>query len=405
MAVVWKSLATGIRAKEHSTRKHGVKPDLYFVLRFRVDGVAKQESLGWASEGWTLAKARAELAKLKEAKRTGEGEATLAERREAAKVKKETEKAKPTVALLWETYDAAHQGRASHKPDTRNIRHSLERFGNKTPDQVRTAHIDTMRRELEAQGYAAQTVKHILGVLRRIIRYGAQRGLCSMPDISKLHFEMPKIDNIKTECLTPEQVKALFIALDNDPDQNLASMMRLALATGMRRGALLSLEWRDIDFKRGLITLRGETAKSGKTTTIPMSSTAKEILLGVEMMGSQFLFPNPETGKKRVEIRRFTDRIAKAANLPKGFRPLHGLRHTYASWLASSGKTDLFTLQRLLTHGSPMMTQRYAHLADEALKSAACIIDECMAAAVNAEPVQVKEASSKLVPFVVRKKG
>ncbi|MFI3271477.1 MAG: tyrosine-type recombinase/integrase [Pseudomonadota bacterium] len=56
-----------------------------------------------------------------------------------------------------------------------------------------------------------------------------------------------------------------------DHNQNLANMVRLALATGMRRGALLGLQWQDLDFQRGHITLRGEEAKNGKTCTIPMT--------------------------------------------------------------------------------------------------------------------------------------
>ena len=61
-------------------------------------------------------------------------------------------------------------------------------------------------------------------------------------------------------------------------------------------------------------------------------------------------------------------KIKKEAGLPKDFRPLHGLRHHYASMLASSGKVDMYVLQKLLTHKSPLMTQRYAHLRDEALR-------------------------------------
>jgi len=42
----------------------------------------------------------------------------------------------------------------------------------------------------------------------------------------------------------------------------------------------------------------------------------------------------------------------------------------FASTLASSGKVDMYQLQKLLTHKSPAMTQRYAHLRDDALQKA-----------------------------------
>ena len=71
-------------------------------------------------------------------------------------------------------------------------------------------------------------------------------------------------------------------------------------------------------------------------------------------------------------------RVRDMAGL-EDFRPMHGLRHSFASALASSGRVDLYTLQKLLTHESPQMTQRYAHLADEAMKRAAGVADELLA--------------------------
>jgi integrase len=44
--------------------------------------------------------------------------------------------------------------------------------------------------------------------------------------------------------------------------------------------------------------------------------------------------------------------------------------------LASSGKVDMYVLQKLMTHKSQTMTQRYAHLRDEALKAGAGQVDE-----------------------------
>jgi len=89
----WIKVERGIRYREHPTRKHGVprRPDRYYVIRLAVDGVMRQEALGWESEGITLEKARVELAKLREAKRTGNGPRSLAERRELAEGKRRAE--------------------------------------------------------------------------------------------------------------------------------------------------------------------------------------------------------------------------------------------------------------------------------------------------------------------------
>ena len=69
-------------------------------------------------------------------------------------------------------------------------------------------------------------------------------------------------------------------------------------------------------------------------------------------------------------------RIKEKADLPHDFRMFHGLRHVYASQLASSGKVDLYTLQTLMTHKSPLMTQRYAHLRSDTLMQASNVISD-----------------------------
>ncbi len=82
---------------------------------------------------------------------------------------------------------------------------------------------------------------------------------------------------------------------------------------------------------------------------------------------------------------RFLDRVRERTSLPKDFRPLHGLRHVYASMLASSGKVDMYTLQKMLTHKDPRMTQRYAHLRDEALRRAANLAGDLIEQVVNSK--------------------
>ncbi len=130
-----------------------------------------------------------------------------------------------------------------------------------------------------------------------------------------------------------------------------------------------------MDFRRGFITIRDP--KGGTNQMIPLSDAAREVLdshpkvvKDEDGTESPFVFPG-RGGNQRVDAAKQFRRIRDAAGLPKDFRPMHGLRHTYASHLASSGQVDLYTIQRLLTHKSPTMTQRYAHLRDETLRNAA----------------------------------
>ena len=47
-----KSKFQGVRYREHSTRKHGLLPDRYYTIFYKLDGKMIQEALGWASESW-----------------------------------------------------------------------------------------------------------------------------------------------------------------------------------------------------------------------------------------------------------------------------------------------------------------------------------------------------------------
>ena len=82
-ATNWITAAPGVRYRKHSTRKHGARLDRYFTLRFSVGGKQVEEALGWAAEGWTVAKAQEKLAELRKARRTGQGYTTLRQEAEA----------------------------------------------------------------------------------------------------------------------------------------------------------------------------------------------------------------------------------------------------------------------------------------------------------------------------------
>ncbi|MFC1733562.1 tyrosine-type recombinase/integrase [candidate division KSB1 bacterium] len=270
-----------------------------------------------------------------------------------------------TIAKLFDEY-------AFRKVENKSIiidrnrfdNHIMPVFGNKEPSEITPSEIDSFRAQL-LKSYKPQTVWNVLEVLRRITNFGKKKNLCKGLNFT---IEMPTFDNEKTEDLSPEQLERLFKVLELEPqDSHAVGMIKLALYTGMRRGEMFRLKWDDIDFSRKIITL--VTPKGGKVQRIPLSEMAQKVLEYIPKTDSPYIFPG-RNGKQRKDIKKPLKRIKKLANLPPDFRPLHGLRHVYASMLASSGQVDMYTLQKLLTHKSPQMTQRYAHLRDEALKKA-----------------------------------
>lgn len=143
----------------------------------------------------------------------------------------------------------------------------------------------------------------------------------------------------------------------------------------MRKGAVINLKWTDVDFDNNKLLLRGEVAKSRKTNIIPLPDPAKEAILTLPHT-SEYLFTGKDGKKPREDFKRIAQRVKEKAGLPKHFRATYMLRHNFASYLASSGKVDLYTIQRLMTHESPQMTQRYAHLADKTLQEGSKVIEE-----------------------------
>lgn len=367
------------------------KSQKYAGVYFRFDAVGKErtyyivyrqggreaklieEPVGKASCGMTEAKAaliRADRIRGKEKSNT--------EKRKEIIESQQVERDRWTLDRIWQAYQEAHPKHKSRQRDiSRYNTHIGPHFGQHTPEEMLTADIDAFKSNSLKAGKSEGTIQRVISQLRAIINFGVKRGLCQPLHPGRLTIESIHVDGEKTEMLTEQQVTQLIEALDAESDQDAAALIRLAMVTGMRKGALLALRWEDCDFVRNIITLCGTSAKKGVTEHIPMNEAARTILLKISHTGSPFVFPGKD-GYQRKDYRRIARRVKKNAGLPDNFRPLHGLRHHFASFLASSGKVDLYTLQKLLTHSSPQMTQRYAHLADEAMKRAAGVADSIL---------------------------
>ena len=251
-----------------------------------------------------------------------------------------------------------------------------EPFGNKEPNEIIQFDIERLSRKL-SKTYKPQTVKHVLALISRIGNYGLKKGLCE--GISFI-IQKPFVDNKVIEDLSSDELRRLLIAIEADTNRCVANMMLMALNTGMRRGELLKLQWDDINFNTGFITIR--QPKGGRDAIIPLSQKARDILSSIERGDSPFVFPG-EKGNQRKQLYHVLHRIKQRAGLPKAFRPMHGLRHVYASMLATSGKVDILVLQQLMTHKDSRMTLRYTHLLDKVLRDASNLVGDILDKAVN----------------------
>lgn len=351
---------------------------VYYIV-FKQDGKMIEEKVGRQFvDDMTEAKASRIRADRIEGKRFSRKEIKAAREAERREIENRWK-----LDRLFQIFIESKSHLKSLKDDKiRYILHLKDKLGDKEIDEISPFDVDRIRVTLLKKRKPA-TVKQVLVLLKRIINFGAGKRLCQ-PLSFKV--EMPKVDNITTEDLSPTQLNNLLKAIDEDHDIQAGNMMKMALYTGMRRSELFRLKWSDVDFRNGFITIRNP--KGGKSTIIPLNSAAKKVLEKHPKSNSHYVFPGRDDNQRK-ECKKPINRIKQRAGLPKDFRPLHGLRHVYASMLASSGQVDLYTLQKLLTHKSPQMVQRYAHLRDEALKRASNLMGELVDEAINGNQKKV----------------
>ena len=149
-----------------------------------------------------------------------------------------------------------------------------------------------------------------------------------------------------------------------------AAIFLTAAFTGLRRGELLALRWRDVDFAGQVIRVRASyaegqltTPKSGKVRSVPMAPDVAKALAGLVKRGGWtgdddlvFAGPGGSFLDGRGLRRRYLTAIQRA-----GLRPLrfHDLRHTFGTRMI--GKADIRRVQEWMGHADVQTTMKYLH--------------------------------------------
>jgi integrase len=143
----------------------------------------------------------------------------------------------------------------------------------------------------------------------------------------------------------------------------LYTIVILALSTGMRKGEILGLKWRNVDFDKNRIVI--QETKNGERRAVPLVCSALQLIKRLWVNRScsidDFIFHSAEDLTKRGCIRTAWENAVKRAGI-QDFR-FHDLRHSTASYLAMNG-ASLLDIAEILGHKTLQMVKRYSHLSE-----------------------------------------
>jgi len=164
----------------------------------------------------------------------------------------------------------------------------------------------------------------------------------------------------KNRFLSPTEQQALLAAARNSHWNKLYLLVLFALTTGARRGELLKLTWKDLDFFHR--TARLHTSKNKEPRLLPLLGPVIEELMQFREANDHLVFPSTINPYSPFDFKKAWQKALKEAALAD--LRFHDLRHTAASNMVASNRT-LFETGTLLGHKQSSTTMRYAHLAHQ----------------------------------------
>jgi integrase len=277
----------------------------------------------------------------------------------------------------------------------------LSRLGNIRLQKLRASDVERWHVTLLEQGLSPRTVNHAHKLLGKVLARAVKHNILTRNVASLV--SPPTVEQQEVEILSPEQVSAVLESLKG---HTLFPIVSLALATGMRRGELLGLQWGDVDLdapkpflriersleetKAGGLRLKApKTVRGRRGITLPTDTVAMLRAHKVEQMQLRFALGMGKPGADALvfsdiegrplnphAVSRAWRRVCDAKKLPRV--SFHALRHTHVSVLISAG-VDVLTISRRIGHSKASMTlDVYGHLIRGGDEAAARAIGEVL---------------------------
>jgi integrase len=254
-------------------------------------------------------------------------------------------------------------------------------------------------------GLSPQSRRHIHRILKAALGRAVEQQVIARNPADVLARHLPKVERQEMKTLTAGQAARLLEAIKRN---RVYWPVLVALSTGMRRGEILALRWKNIDLDRGVArvvesleqtktALRFKPPKTEKARAITLPSftveelrrlkrhQAEELLaLGVRQSGDTLACARHDG--EPMPPRSLTHEFAKVAGRVKDVPRVrfHDLRHSHATQLLSAGVHPKIAQERLGHSTITTTLDLYSHVTETMQEDAAAKLDTVFRSAINA---------------------
>jgi integrase len=204
------------------------------------------------------------------------------------------------------------------------------------------------------QRIRTKTVKIIRGYFNHFFNYLVEEEILPFNPQADIKFKVTELPRRFRTVLSPEELKQILSKLKDQRRRYLYHIVYILLSTGARRGEILNLTWRDINFALGTMTFR--KTKNGDDRTIKLSQKLLSYLKKIyQEKSSKYVIVN-EAGRRFQKLHFYKIlKQFKRRNPEQKDWTYHDLRHSFAHNFLKNGG-NMYALQAILGHKSISMT-------------------------------------------------
>lgn len=263
--------------------------------------------------------------------------------------------------------------------------------------EITPAQITALLLEIQGEGKAHSTVIKVYTILHSFFKMAYLGDMIDRNPMDKVERPKPRkgeVKPIQASAYTAAEVQTIMVSLEREP-LKWQALVHLLIDTGIRRGECCALQWKNIDFKTGAITISGnlcytkqkgvylDTPKNGHTRTVYAGNKTITLLRQLRTEQTRKAFSayvftqegSPEPMHPQSPT-RYLKKLSERYGVPD-LHP-HKLRHTFASIAITSG-ADVASVSEALGHSDKAVTLRmYTHADQESISKAAQIFREAI---------------------------